>query len=290
LPPARAGVSVTTRSAGRWIPDVGRLEAEVIRVLVECRTDLTGVKLTRAAFLSALRHSDWLHLASHSFAQPSEPLFSEISLSLPPNLNKPERVFAFEIFQMPLPLKMAILSGCETVRGTFVESEGFEGFVQAFRAAGTPSVIASLWKVDDDATTQFFKSYYEALRTGQSSVRALQIAKLQMLDRSNFNFMDWAAFAYYGRDWRVELPRPWSLKDWVLLVAIIAFLICIGWWLALRWRKGDSQKMTPPSCVAESNCKVKYLEDECHGSGGNFLRAGTKAYFEAVPSAQKVSS
>jgi CHAT domain-containing protein len=239
LPPAQADGLITQRNSTLWLANVGKLEAEIIRVMVECQTILTGAKLTRRAFLSALHHSDWLHLASHSFAQPGEPLLNEIILSTPPNSSEAERLFAFEVFQMNLPLQMAILSGCETVRGTFVESEGFEGFVQAFRAAGTPSVIASLWKVDDDATAQFFKAYYEALRAGQSTVRALQTAKIQMLNRSNYNFTDWAAFAYYGRDWHVDLPQPWSLRDWALLAGIIALLLFTGCWLVLRWRKSD---------------------------------------------------
>ncbi|MGH7491710.1 MAG: CHAT domain-containing protein [bacterium] len=239
LPPAQASAPISLRGATPWLSEVGKLEAEAIRDLVRCQTILTGDGLTRAAFLSALRKSDWLHLASHGFAQPGEPLLSEIILSIPPKKNQPERFFAFEIFQMTLPLKMAILSGCETVRGTFIESEGFEGFVQAFRAAGAPSVIASLWKVDDDATAQFFKAYYEALCAGHSTVRALQTAKLQMLKRSNYNFTDWAAFAYYGRDWRVEFPRQWSLKDWMLLGGILVLLCFLGWRLALRGRKAN---------------------------------------------------
>ncbi len=207
---------------------VGELEAEMIRRLVKCQTDLTGAKLTRKSLLPAMHQSDWLHIASHSFWQSAEPLFGEILLSTPRGMSEPERLFAFEIFQMSLPVKIAVLSGCETVRGTFVESEGFEGFVQAFRAAGTPSMIASLWKVDDYSTAEFFKAYYQALRAGQSTVAALQTAKLEILNHPNYDFTDWAAFAYYGRDWRVELPLPWGARDWIALAAIIAILLMAG--------------------------------------------------------------
>ena len=222
----------------RWASGtVGEEEAEIIRGLVKCRTDLTGAKLTRDSLLLAMQRSNWLHIASHCYWQPTEPLFGEIVLSIPPGGNDPERLFAFEVFQMNLPARMAVLSGCETVRGTFIESEGFEGFVQAFRAAGTPSVIASFWKVDDYPTSQFFKAYYEALRAGQSTVRALQTAKLEMLHHPNYDFTHWAAFAYYGRDWRVELPWVWSTEKRVKLVGAILLLLVIAAGLVWRFKQ-----------------------------------------------------
>lgn len=229
------GNALTTRKSGRApLATVGKLEARGIRALVSCKTFLTGRDLKRSTVLPALRRSDWLHVASHCYWQPTEPLFGEILLSIPPDSSRPERLFAFEIFRMALPVQMAVLSGCETVRGTFVESEGFEGFVQAFRAAGTPSIIASLWRVDDYASAEFFKAYYEALHAGQSTVRALQTAKIKMLHHGNYDFTDWAAFAYYGRDWRVELPRPVPFTG-RLLTALGAALLLASGMLAWRW-------------------------------------------------------
>ncbi len=238
-PPAETNGLIAQRDADRRAGTVGHLEAEIIRSMVQCKTDLAGANLTRDSLLLAMQQSDWLHIASHCTWRPAEPLFGEIDLVTPPGRSEPQRLFAFEIFQMALPVQMAVLSGCETVRGTFVDSEGFEGFVQAFRAAGAPSVIASLWKVDDFPTSEFFRAYYKALRAGQSTMRALQTAKLEMLANPNYDFTHWAAFAYYGRDWRVQLPAPWGIKEALVLAGMIVVLFLAGWQVAVRLRKHE---------------------------------------------------
>ncbi|NUO83183.1 CHAT domain-containing protein [candidate division KSB1 bacterium] len=216
-------------------PPVGRKELEAVQKIVRVGRLLTGEQASKMLFFPALQTSDWLHFASHSVGRPSEPLFNEFILAIPPHATSPERAYAFEIFQMQLMTKLAILSGCETARGTFFNGEGFEGFVQAFRAAGTPSVIASLWKVDDHATAEFFKSYYEELLRGKSTNTALQSAKLKMLADTRFTVLDWAAFNYYGNDWQVEMPKagmPLSYR--IILITIIIALTAVAFFYSRR--------------------------------------------------------
>lgn len=207
---------------------VGRKELEAVRQIIRIHQELTGDEANKTELFEALRRSDWFHFASHSISRAREPLFAEFVLALLARTNEPERAHAFEIFPMQLPTRLAILSACETARGTFLNGEGFEGFVQAFRAAGTPSVIASLWKVENHASAQFFEHYYNELLRGKSTSAALQAAKLKMLADTRYSVLDWAAFNYYGHDWMVEFEKPVGILPVALALGAIALLLLGG--------------------------------------------------------------
>jgi CHAT domain-containing protein/tetratricopeptide (TPR) repeat protein len=104
-------------------------------------------------------------------------------------------------------VRLAVLSACETGRGTPAAGEGTLGLVRGFRLAGARSVVASLWKVDDAATTLLMERFYDAfldrklapcaaLREAARTVRAFTDAG------GNKPFAApryWAAFVAYGR-------------------------------------------------------------------------------------------
>jgi CHAT domain-containing protein len=86
---------------------------------------------------------------------------------------------------MRVPADAVVLSACETARGRVYAVEGIVGFTRAFLFAGTPRVLCSLWKVDDEATRALMERFYalwnpedgeglgaaEALRRAQEHVR-----------------------------------------------------------------------------------------------------------------------
>lgn len=237
LKPEQAQLASMQRRNNLFLP-VGQKELEAVQKLVRIHELLTGDEGNKARLFPALQKCDWFHFASHSVSRSSEPLYAEFILAMLAGQSEPERAYAFEIFQMQLRTKLAILSACETARGAFFNGEGFEGFVQAFRAAGTPSVIASLWKVENNASAQFFEHYYSALRERQSTSTAMQTAKLKMLADARYGVLDWAAFNYYGQDWKVTLPQARTAKSSLLIILAAAVLAgMIGIYYANRRKR-----------------------------------------------------
>jgi len=104
--------------------------------------------------------------------------------------------------------ELVVLSACETALGSARAGEGLMSLRRAFEVAGADSVISSLWKVDDAATAQLMKSFYENLWVhGMSRLEALHQAKLRLLRQNRAETggdtrpSTWGAFVLSG-DWR----------------------------------------------------------------------------------------
>ncbi|HEX2253836.1 MAG TPA: CHAT domain-containing protein [Thermoanaerobaculia bacterium] len=104
-----------------------------------------------------------------------------------------------EIFQLELDSDLVVLSACETARGEQTRVEGLVGFGRAFFAAGVPSVVASLWKVDDRSTARLMEELYRRLEAGMTKSAALQAAKLHLLANNWPASYHWAPFILVGR-------------------------------------------------------------------------------------------
>src|SRR5580698_602825 len=90
---------------------------------------------------------------------------------------------ALEVAELDLSnVELAVLSACETGLGQVAGGEGLLGLQRAFQVAGAHSVVASLWKVDDERTRALMTGFYENLwRKNQSPAQALREAQLSML-------------------------------------------------------------------------------------------------------------
>ena len=95
--------------------------------------------------------------------------------------------------------EMVVLSGCETILGRTARGEGVIGLTAGLHRAGVPSVVASLWKVDDCKTKPLMDAFYRHLRDDRTKDEALQRAQLEMLDSptGSYSFY-WAAFVLSG--------------------------------------------------------------------------------------------
>ncbi|MHC4392643.1 MAG: CHAT domain-containing protein [Planctomycetota bacterium] len=114
-------------------------------------------------------------------------------------------------------VEMVVLSACDTARGTVRAGEGVVGLVRGFTTAGAETVVASLWPVDDAATSVLMGELYansggagdglrvaQALRQGALRLRATESSSV---DRGR----SLAAGRRVGRRARpFEAPRHWA--------------------------------------------------------------------------------
>jgi CHAT domain-containing protein/predicted negative regulator of RcsB-dependent stress response len=121
---------------------------------------------------------DILHFATHAQLNEDDPLSSAVLLA---NEGKEDgRLEVREIFGMDLKANLVVLSGCDTGLGKLSTGDELVGLTRAFIYAGTPSVVASLWSVDDSSTAHLMSSFYRNLKR-MSKVEALRQAQLELI-------------------------------------------------------------------------------------------------------------
>jgi CHAT domain-containing protein len=176
---------------------------------------LTNNDATEARFRSMSHAYRWLHVATHGYfsqdpssaspatANPDDyqtsaerparieelapDLLSGIALTganQPPLEGADDGIMtALEVSALDLhQTEMVVLSACQTGLGRAAGGEGLLGLQRAFQLAGTRTVVATLWSVDDDATEILMRDFYSGLwKSNLPKLRALRQAQLSIL-------------------------------------------------------------------------------------------------------------
>lgn len=175
-----------------------------------------------------------VHFATHGIVNTEHPELSGIVLTMTKNDGSPENGFLQlnDIYNLRLSAELTVLSACDTGLGKDIRGEGLMGLTRGFMFAGSRSVVASLWKVDDRATAVLMSHFYEAmLQKGLPPAAALRWAKEELRKEPAWQApFFWAGFVLQG-----EYDRPISVspkylttrKVWLLLLitAVIAGLL-----------------------------------------------------------------
>ena len=103
-------------------------------------------------------------------------------------------LLASEVMNMNLfGTKLLVLSACETGLGD-MSVEGILGLQRAFKLAGVETIVMSLWKVDDAATSMMMEQFYEGLMSGKSKRKAFSLAQQKVRKMYPKEPQKWAAF------------------------------------------------------------------------------------------------
>jgi CHAT domain-containing protein len=97
---------------------------------------------------------------------------------------------------------LVVLSGCKTALGKEIRGEGLLGLTRGFMHAGANKVVASLWDINDMATSELMRLFYEGmLRRGLKPASALRASQIAISRRGRWKPpYYWAAFVLQG-DW-----------------------------------------------------------------------------------------
>jgi CHAT domain-containing protein len=183
-------------------------EARAIQALFQpnART-LIGGEATESHFKRLAGNFRVLHLATHGYFNQASPLLSGLELEADRSDDGMLRVH--EILDLSLRADLVTLSACDTALGSgyFAElpiGDEFVSLNRAFLAAGSASVMATLWQVDDRASVPLMKNFYGRLSAaGNHRNAASALASAQRALRRSPQLGHpyyWAAYVVVGRD------------------------------------------------------------------------------------------
>ncbi len=172
-----------------------------------------------------------LHLASHAYCNNDESRNSYVLLS------DNDSLFLPDLYRKPLTYKLAVLSACETANGKYENGEGTINFNRYLYLAGIKNAITTLWKVDDQSTTDILKSFYNNLSIGETTGKALHDSKLEYIRNrkttDDINPYYWAGLVYTGNDLVLEKETKHGyMRTFYIAIVVLAGLS--GLYLLLR--------------------------------------------------------
>ena len=176
-------------------------EVEAISHLLNGKTWLNA-EATKANFLTSAPECGILHVATHGILDEKNPMLSCLVFNNSEEGND-NRLFASELYNIQLQAQMTVLSACNTGQGRVNNGEGVMSLARAFAFAGCPTLVSSLWSVNDRSTSDVMKGFYKLLKEGKSVDESMQGAKLNYLKSTSSEYAKpvyWAGFVVIGNN------------------------------------------------------------------------------------------
>jgi len=142
-----------------------------------------------------------LHLAMHTIIDNEKPLYSKLVFSLNNDSSEDGLLNTYELYNLNLNAKLTILSACNTGFGRLQKGEGVMSLARGFIYAGCPNIIMTLWALEDKAGLTVMSEFYNYLRKGVKTDKALTYAKLEYLknaDNLKSHPYFWAGYVSIG--------------------------------------------------------------------------------------------
>jgi CHAT domain-containing protein len=145
-----------------------------------------------------------IHLAVHGEADTTISMNTKLIFKNELDTLEDGELYMHELFGLDLSdAELAVLSACETGIGKSYTGEGVFSMARGFAYAGCPSIVMSLWRVDDRYTAELMKNFYKNLKNGENIVESLTNSKRRFISQSGetgAHPSNWAAFVTVGRN------------------------------------------------------------------------------------------
>lgn len=194
---------------------------------------------TEANFKKNAAKFDILHLAMHTIINIEDPMFTKMIFTQTNDSEEDNFLNTYELYNMKLSARMAVLSSCNTGSGKLQKGEGVISLARGFMYAGCPSVTMSLWEVEDKSGTRLMKYYYEYLKKGKSKSDALRKAKLKFLENADplkSHPYFWSGYVVIGNHDSLFQNRT---RTYLLIFALVLSVVAGITYIKTRTSKND---------------------------------------------------
>lgn len=184
-----------------------RKEAEEVATYYDSKTSLVGPAATKENVTRQISEADIVHFASHYVVDEDSPMSSALLLAKSGVAGEAKGADSvlkvYDLYRMKLRrTRLVVLAACQTGVERYYGGEGMIGMSRAFIAVGVPTVVASQWPVDSDATAELMVDFHRHRKQdGVSTAEALRQAQLDLLNQEERHYQHpyfWASFVLIG--------------------------------------------------------------------------------------------
>ena len=202
-----------------------------------------GEQATEANFRAQINQNEILHLAMHAYINDKTPIYSGLifyqadaaydknqdstEINFEPNIQFDAEdgvLHVYELYNLETSAELGVLSACNTGFGDVAQGEGVISLARAFKYAGCPSILTSLWQANDYVTERIMTTFFTKLKEGKTKAQAIQQAKLSYLQEASeaeAHPFYWASFVLIGEN------KPMGTHTfnwyWLLLILMLVF-------------------------------------------------------------------
>lgn len=189
---------------------------EIKEITATFNTDtLIGNACTKANILQKANQYNVLHFSTH--ANGGDQLTQQAHIVL-----HNDSLFLNDIYQQQINANLTVLSACETNIGKYEGGEGVMSLSRAFAYAGCPSLVSTLWKVNEESTKDIVVEFYKRLKKGDTKDEALKQAKLHYLKNTDdTNPYYWASMVAIGNMQPISISKQFPSVKLVLILLIL---------------------------------------------------------------------
>lgn len=185
---------------------------------------------SKAKFKAVAGDYDILHLSMHTIIDNNNPLQSRLAFTSNPQKNDDGMLNTFELFNLKLNARMAVLSACNSGVGRIHNGEGMMSLARGFYYAGCPNVVMTLWPVEDQVSSVLVKEFYQNLSEGKDKLEALRQAKLKFLENADplrAHPYFWASYVNIGDMTPIVDKSAAGFTNYYLLFSLAGLLILL---------------------------------------------------------------
>jgi CHAT domain-containing protein len=209
---------------------------------------------TEAEFKRQAGEAEILHLAMHALTNDQEPLFSQLVFAQDDgDTTEDGRLHAYELQNMKLKADLAVLSACNTGAGKLQRGEGVMSLSRAFKFAGVPNVVMSLWQADDLSTKTIVGDFFKNLKSGMGKDRALCQAQRTFIASVPDQYLThpyyWSTLMLVGDGESITGNR---VPDFLLIAGILLLLTGLSrWgWVVTRNKRVGLKSSVPGASIS----------------------------------------
>ncbi|MHA7055832.1 CHAT domain-containing protein [Aquimarina sp. M1] len=182
---------------------------------------ITGSEASLVSFSQNAQNFNMLHFATHAATNDEHPDYSYLAFA-PNKEGDANLLYVKDLYGFKVDADMVALSACQTGLGKLQKGEGMLSLARGFSYAGAKSLVTTLWKINDQTTSELMQEFYKNLEASLPKDKALREAKLTYLNTAEDELLThpyyWSGFMISGDT--MPLHKDTSYLWWLLLLGI----------------------------------------------------------------------